>query len=968
MPASSSAVPQTLPISTNYGSSTPAGLTPNQIRGAYGLGSYTAGTLSNGISFGGGIQGDGSGQTIAVVNAYDYPTALNDLNAFSTYYGLPNFNGTGDPTFEQLTQTGQPVSEVSGNANYVATDPAGPSSSDWEGEEATDIEWAHAMAPMANIVLFEAASATGTNASNLYTAVQTAAATPGVVVVSMSWSLPESTYTASQVSTYDSTVFTSPSGHVGGSAALGGAGLPGGVTFLAASGDYGPYGSSGSTTITPEYPATSPNVVAVGGTTLTVSGSSPNYTYGNETAWGSGTSTGTKGGGGGGISALEPQPSYQSGVVNSFSTTYRTYPDVSADANPTSGVPIYDSYDDGTSTPWSNNNGGTSIATPMWAGIIALADQGRALAGLGSLNGRTQTLPELYKLPAADFHDIASGSTGPSPTYSAAKGYDLATGIGSPVGNLLVPGLIDYLPMVTGISPAKGTALGGTIVTITGTDFTAATAVDFGKTAATNLSINAAGTQITATSPAEAVGTVDVTVVGPGGTSATSSADKFLYEPAVTAVSPISGPTTGGGMATVTGTGFAGTTAVDFGTTPATNVVVNSAGTQITATIPALPAGTVDVTVTGPDGTSPTSSADTFIALGVTAVTTTQPSGMYGAGTTIPIAVTFSEAVTVTGAPQLALNAGGGAVADYVSGSGTATLTFAYTVAAGQTTYDLDYSLDHGLGRQRGDDRGRDRHGGHVDAACDGHGRPGNAEHRHRAGIRQLRDGRFQRIALGADRFGRIAGQLDDRIEQRGRGQRERRRVGRDRRVEQQYAERDAHRAGRRIRLLALGLGRQRRVDLLHRQRAGRPMVRRVRRRALAAVVLLRQQRTAHIYLDLQPGRRDCQRRCLPGRRPIPARHDAGRRWHVGRQRPVHFRPRRQRGEHGPQRGPQRREPQLHHRRVQRLLVPGQRRQRRRNAHRQLPRAATPPCFTAAVADNSTIPARAMPFPRVEWP
>ncbi len=386
-PAISSAVPQTLPISTTYGSATPAGLTPNQIRGAYGLGSYTAGVLSNGISFGGGIQGDGSGQTIAVVDAYDYPTALNDLNSFSTYYGLPNFNGTGDPTFEQLTQTGQPVSEVSGNANYVPTDPAGPSSSDWEGEEATDIEWAHAMAPMANIILFEAASATGTDASNLYTAVQTAATTPGVVAVSMSWSLPESTYTASQASTYDSTVFTSPSGHVGGSATLGGAGLPGGVTFLAAAGDYGPYGSSGSTTITPEYPATSPNVVSVGGTTLTVSGSSPNYTYGGETAWGSGTSTGIRGGGGGGISALEPQPSYQSGVVNSFSTTYRTYPDVSADANPTSGVAIYDSYDDGTSTPWSNNNGGTSIATPMWAGIIALTDQGRALAGLGSLNG-----------------------------------------------------------------------------------------------------------------------------------------------------------------------------------------------------------------------------------------------------------------------------------------------------------------------------------------------------------------------------------------------------------------------------------------------------------------------------------------------------------------------------------------------------------------------------------------------------
>ena len=315
--------------STNYGSSTPAGLTPNQIRGAYGLGSYTAGALSNGISFGGGIQGDGSGQTIAIVDAYDYPTALSDLNAFSTYYGLPNFNGTGDPTFEQLTQTGQPVSDFC-RARTLPVPAAATGRARKRRTSSGPTPWRPWPTSSSS-----RPPATGTNASNLYTAVQTAATTPGVVVVSMSWSLPESTYTASQVSTYDSTVFTSPSGHVGGSATLGGAGLPGGVTFLAASGDYGPYGSSGSTTITPEYPATSPNVVAVGGTTLTVSGSSPNYTYGNETAWGSGTSTGTKGGGGGGISALEPQPSYQSGVVNSFSTTFRTYPDVSADANPT---------------------------------------------------------------------------------------------------------------------------------------------------------------------------------------------------------------------------------------------------------------------------------------------------------------------------------------------------------------------------------------------------------------------------------------------------------------------------------------------------------------------------------------------------------------------------------------------------------------------------------------------------------
>ena len=145
--------------------------------------------------------------------------------------------------------------------------------------------------------------------------------------------------------------FTTPPGHVGGSATMGGAGLAGGVTFLASAGDNGAY-AQGTTTITPQYPACSPNVVAVGGTTLTVSGSNPNYTYGGETAWGSGTDSGFTGGGGGGISEYENQPVYQNGVVSAFSTTHRTYPDISADADPNSGVPIYDSWDFGASTPW----------------------------------------------------------------------------------------------------------------------------------------------------------------------------------------------------------------------------------------------------------------------------------------------------------------------------------------------------------------------------------------------------------------------------------------------------------------------------------------------------------------------------------------------------------------------------------------------------------------------------------------
>ncbi len=180
-----------LPATFDYtGTSSPTGYSPNQIRAAYGLGTYSAGSgsladgnyvpgsLQNGISFGGisGISGDGRGQTIAIVDAYDDPGAATDLNTFSAQFGLPIFGGAGDPTFTQLTQTGQPVSRVSGNQNYVPTDPAGPSyqhqtnDSTWEMEESLDIEWANAMAPMANIILFE-----GNNANDLYTAVYCAA-------------------------------------------------------------------------------------------------------------------------------------------------------------------------------------------------------------------------------------------------------------------------------------------------------------------------------------------------------------------------------------------------------------------------------------------------------------------------------------------------------------------------------------------------------------------------------------------------------------------------------------------------------------------------------------------------------------------------------------------------------------------------------------------------------------------------
>ena len=174
------------------------------------------------------------------------------------------------------------------------------------------------------------------------------------------------------------------------------------------------------------------------------------------------------------------------------------------------------------------------------------------------------------------------------------------------------------VPAVTGLNPATGTEAGGTPVTVSGTGFTGATIVDFGTQAATNLNV-LSDTSIEVDSPAGS-GTVDVTVTNPSGTSPTSSADQFTYTavtaPAVTSLSPTSGTAAGGTPVTITGTGFTGATVVDFGTTPATDLnVLND--TSITVDSPAG-TGTVDVTVTTPAGTSPTTSADQFTYTAVT--------------------------------------------------------------------------------------------------------------------------------------------------------------------------------------------------------------------------------------------------------------------------------------------------------------------------------------------------------------
>ncbi|MDA8066155.1 MAG: IPT/TIG domain-containing protein [Thermaerobacter sp.] len=251
---------------------------------------------------------------------------------------------------------------------------------------------------------------------------------------------------------------------------------------------------------------------------------------------------------------------------------------------------------------------------------------------MGSVSGGTQvtitgtnfngaTKVDFGSNAAASFKVISDTSvTATSPPGSVLADVTVTTPLGtspkSTADEFLYTSPLFPTPTVTAISPVSGPAVGGTPVTITGTYFGVGQTVKFGSNAATAVTVKTS-TSLTAVSPA-GTGTVDVTVTSPGGTSATSNADKFTYTtpgtpaPTVTAISPVSGPAAGGTQVTVTGTNLTGATTVDFGSgNPATKVSVNSAGTQITATAPPG-TGTVDVLVTTPGGTSATGSTDQF--------------------------------------------------------------------------------------------------------------------------------------------------------------------------------------------------------------------------------------------------------------------------------------------------------------------------------------------------------------------
>jgi hypothetical protein len=368
--------------------------TPTQIRTAYGFNAAAVSSL------------DGTGQTIAIVDAFDHPNAASDLSVFSNQFGISAAN---------LIKVGLDASGNPSTTSFPAFD-AG-----WSEEIALDIEWAHAIAPKANILLVEANSNSYTDLLNAVDYARNYTSQFGgspVSVVSMSWGGGE----FSGITSLD-THFTTPTGHQG-------------VTFVASSGDNGAwYGV--------EWPSSSPNVVSVGGTSLTVANSAG--TYRSETGWG---------GSGGGYSSFESEPPYQTSVQSSG---VRTNPDIAYDANPNTGYYVYVST---ASPPGWYQFGGTSAGSPQVAGLVALADQSRVQTNptAGTLDGASQVLPTLYSMPSTDFHDVTRGSNG----YSAHTGYDLVTGRGSPKADLVIPALASTTRTAAAAArPASGGTSGG---------------------------------------------------------------------------------------------------------------------------------------------------------------------------------------------------------------------------------------------------------------------------------------------------------------------------------------------------------------------------------------------------------------------------------------------------------------------------------------------------------------------------
>jgi subtilase family serine protease len=344
----------------------PTGITPTQIRKYYGFSS-----LSN----------TGSGQTIAIVDAYDDPNIASDLNHFNSTFGLAPCT-TSNGCFTKIYASGTKPTTNSG----------------WALEISLDVEWAHAIAPHARIVLVEASSS---QLSALLHAVDVAVQ-HGAGVVSMSWGGSE----FSSEHTYDTHFAIN------------------GVTFVASSGDNG-HGVI--------WPATSPDVVSVGGTTVKTDSAGD---YLGESAWVDS---------GGGLSAYELEPSFQSNYPVPNANGKRVNPDVAYSANPSVGFPVYDTVPFQGVSGWFEV-GGTSAGSPQWSALFAITNSIRAGKGKGHLSHTPSLVYQAAKGSySTRFHDITSGNNGSCGwVCNTHTNFDDVTGLGSPRAYNLVNALSNF--------------------------------------------------------------------------------------------------------------------------------------------------------------------------------------------------------------------------------------------------------------------------------------------------------------------------------------------------------------------------------------------------------------------------------------------------------------------------------------------------------------------------------------------
>lgn len=367
----------------------------------------------------------GKGQTIVIIDSFGSPTIRHDLKVFDKSYGLPD-----PPSFRILA----PLGTIAFNPTLI------PDQIGWAFETTLDVEWSHAIAPDANIVLMTSPvdETEGVQGLPEFLFLEEYAISHNLgMIVSQSWGATENTlFTPGGRQIFKQfNDFYKQAGQNG-------------VTFFASTGDSGSSNVDINGNIYPfptvGFPASSPYVTAVGGTSLFAS-SSGNYQH--ETVWDE-VAQGA-GAGGGGISQVFKEPGYQKANLpasdQSLLNGFRGIPDISYNADPLTFILVYISIPVPGIPPGFYQIGGTSEGSPQWAGIIAIADQ---MAGhaLGFLN------PALYQLgnsnkAANSYHDITVGNNGYNgiPGYDATPGWDPASGWGTPKVSSLLPALIKVI-------------------------------------------------------------------------------------------------------------------------------------------------------------------------------------------------------------------------------------------------------------------------------------------------------------------------------------------------------------------------------------------------------------------------------------------------------------------------------------------------------------------------------------------